>query len=103
MSTAARDGTPNITYLLQVQFVDGEHVALSYQFFNKTRQNIMENPRASLLLTHPATFAQYRLTLQYLHTETAGPLFEAMKAKLAGSRRRRGRRHRTGPGRTAQL
>ena len=84
MSTAARDGTPNIAYLSQVQFVDGEHVALSYQFFNKTRQNIMENPRASLLLTHPATFAQYRLTLQYLHTETAGPLFEAMKAKLAG-------------------
>ena len=84
MSTAAPDGTPNIAYLSQVQFVDGEHVALSYQFFNKTRQNIMANPRASLLITHPVTVAQYRLSLQYLHTETSGPLFEIMKAKLAG-------------------
>lgn len=84
MSTASLDGTPNLAYLSQVQFVDGEHVALSYQFFNKTRQNIMANPRASLIMTHPVTVAQYRLTLQYLHTETTGPLFEVMKAKLAG-------------------
>ena len=84
MSTASPDGTPNLAYLSQVQFVDNEHVALSYQFFNKTRQNIMANPRASLVLTHPVTVAQYRLALQYLHTETSGPLFEVMKAKLAG-------------------
>ncbi|HYD60166.1 MAG TPA: GAF domain-containing protein [Noviherbaspirillum sp.] len=84
MATASPDGTPNLAYLSQVQFVDSEHVALSYQFFNKTRQNIMANPRATLLLTHPVTVAQYRLTLQYLHTETSGPLFETMKAKLAG-------------------
>ncbi|HZW22044.1 GAF domain-containing protein [Noviherbaspirillum sp.] len=84
MSTASPDGTPNIAYLSHVQFVDNAHVALSYQFFNKTRQNIMANPRASLLLTHPVTVAQYRLTLDYLHTETSGPLFEVMKAKLAG-------------------
>jgi adenylate cyclase len=44
MATASLDGTPNIAYLSQVQFVDSHHVALSYQFFNKTRQNIMANP-----------------------------------------------------------
>lgn len=84
MATASPDGTPNLAYLSHVQFVDGEHVALSYQFFNKTRQNILANPRASLLLTHPVTVAQYRLSLQYLHTETSGPLFEVIKAKLVG-------------------
>lgn len=84
MATASPDGTPNVAYLSQVQFVDSEHIALSYQFFNKTRENIMSNPRASLGITSPLTFAQYRLSLQYLRTETAGPLFESMKAKLAG-------------------
>ncbi len=84
MATASPGGTPNLAYLSQVQFVDSEHVALSYQFFNKTRQNIMANPRASLLLTHPVTVTQYRLMVRYLHTETSGPVFEAMKAKLAG-------------------
>lgn len=84
MATASTDGTPNVAYLSQVQFVDNGHVALSYQFFNKTRQNIMANPRASLCMTNPSTMAQYRLSLEYLRTETAGPLFESMKAKLAG-------------------
>ncbi|GAB3550719.1 hypothetical protein GCM10027343_34120 [Noviherbaspirillum agri] len=84
MATAAPDGTPNAAYLSQVHFVDGEHVALSYQFFNKTRQNMMANPRATLMVTSPVTVTQYRLSLEYLRTETAGPLFESMKAKLAG-------------------
>lgn len=84
MATASPDGTPNAAYLSQVQFVDGGHLALSYQFFNKTRENIIANPRASLGVTSPLTGAQYRLALEYLRTETAGPLFESMKAKLAG-------------------
>lgn len=84
MATASADGMPNVAYLSQVQFVDSRHVAMSYQFFNKTRRNIMVNPRATLVVTHPATATQYRLSIEYLRTETSGPLFESMKAKLAG-------------------
>lgn len=84
MATADPDGTPNVAYLSQVQFVDSDHVALSYQFFNKTRRNILANPNAILTVTNPMTAAQYRLTLRFLRTETSGPLFESMKAKLAG-------------------
>jgi adenylate cyclase len=84
IATCAPDGVPNVSYLSQVQFVDSEHVALSYQFFNKTRQNVLANPRAKLLVVNPITVARYRLALQYLRTETSGPLFENMKAKLAG-------------------
>jgi adenylate cyclase len=84
MATAAPDGTPNVAYLSQVQYVDAGHVALSFQFFNKTRQNVLANPRATLLLVDPRTAAFYRLHVEYLRTETDGPLFEAMKAKLAG-------------------
>jgi adenylate cyclase len=84
IATCAADGTPNVSYLSQVQYVDREHVALSFQFFNKTRQNVLANPQARLVVIHPATAAWYRLRVRYLRTETQGPLFESMKAKLAG-------------------
>jgi len=84
IATCDAEGTPNLAYLSQVQFVDNDHVALSYQFFNRTRQNVLAGSPVRLLLTSHLTGAQYRLTLRYLRTETAGPLFEQMKAKLAG-------------------
>lgn len=84
MATCAPDGTPNVAYLSQIEYLDGSHLALSFQFFNKTRHNILANPQARLLLIHPQTAAMYRLSLRYLRTETEGPLFERMRAKLAG-------------------
>jgi adenylate cyclase len=84
VATCASDGTPNVSYISQVHYVDATHVALSFQFFNKTRQNVLANPRATVAVTDPHTAAQYRLALEYLRTETEGPLFERMKAKLAG-------------------
>ena len=84
MATTAADGTPNVAYLSQVFYVDEAHVALSFQFFNKTRQNILAHPRATVLLLHPVTAQFYRLHLRYLRTETDGPVFESMKAQLAG-------------------
>jgi hypothetical protein len=82
--TCAPDGTPNIAYLSQVHYVDEDHVALSFQFFNTTRKNILAHPRATVQVVDPETAAHYRLHLEFLRTETAGPLFENMKAKLAG-------------------
>jgi GAF domain-containing protein len=84
IATCAPDGTPNVALLSQVHFVDPDHVALSYQFFSKTRENILLNPRASVQVIDPVSAAHYRLHLEYLRTETEGPLFEHMKAKLAG-------------------
>jgi hypothetical protein len=84
VATCAPDGTPNVTYVSQIHYVDPEHVALTYQFFSKTRENILANPRATAHVIHPDTAAQYHLRLEYLRTETHGPLFESMKAKLAG-------------------
>jgi adenylate cyclase len=84
IATAAPDGTPNVAHLSQVQYVDAEHVALSYQFFNTTRRNILASPYARVAVIDPRTAAHYRLSLHYLRTEAEGPLFENMKARLAG-------------------
>jgi hypothetical protein len=84
MATCDAEGTPNVTYVSQVEYVDARHLALSFQFFNKTRRNVLANPVAELLVVHPRHGAMYRIGVRYLRTETEGPLFERMKAKLAG-------------------
>ena len=82
-STCSPEGVPNVCYISQVEYVDPEHVALSFQFFNKTRQNVLANPQATVAVVDAESAAVHRLMLAYLRTETAGPLFERMKAKLA--------------------
>lgn len=82
LSTCAADGTPNITFISQVYYVDATHVALSFQFFNKTHRNIRENPFACVLALDPRTLHAHRFRLRYDHSESAGPLFESMSLQL---------------------
>jgi hypothetical protein len=80
--TCSRDGTPNVSYISQVHYVDDEHVALSHQFFNKSVRNFYENPFAAALVVHPETAQQWRFYLRYSHSETDSELFEQMSAQL---------------------
>lgn len=82
MGTCALDGTPNASYLSHVHYVDETHVATSYQFFNKTRQNLLENPQAVLEVRHPANLKAYKLRIKYLRSEESGPIFDKMLVKL---------------------
>ncbi|AZQ68367.1 GAF domain-containing protein [Silicimonas algicola] len=84
LCTCDEEGLPNASMISQVHWVDEEHVALSYQFFNKTRRNLLATRQACVQLFDPATLAIYRLDLDYVETRTSGALFETMKAKLAG-------------------
>jgi GAF domain-containing protein len=79
VATASVDGTPNITYLSCAHMVDEGRVALSNQFFSKTARNLVENPRASVLVIDPTTYDQYRLTLVYERTDRRGPVFERLR------------------------
>lgn len=84
LCTCDPEGMPNASMISQVHWVDESHVALSYQFFNKTRANLLATRQASVGVIDATTMAQYRLDLDYVETRTSGPLFETMKAKLAG-------------------
>jgi len=84
VATCGADGAPNLTYVSHVHYVDRSHVALSFQFFNKTRANILVNPRATVFVLDPHTAGRYVLHVRYLRTEAEGPLFERMKAYLSG-------------------
>jgi adenylate cyclase len=80
--SCSKDGLPNVTFLSIVHRLDETHVGLSFQFFNKTRKNTQENPRAQVIVVQPGTANQFRLDLQYLRTEADGPVFERMNTRL---------------------
>jgi hypothetical protein len=82
IGTCGADGEPNVTYLSQVHYVDERHVALSCQFFNKTRRNVAENPYATLVVHDPVTMEAWRIVARFQHAETEGPLFESMSLRI---------------------
>jgi GAF domain/Pyridoxamine 5'-phosphate oxidase len=82
LATCSADGVPNVTLLSIVHYVDSERVALTRQFFNKTSANLDGNPQAQAMVINPETVDQYLLDLRFLHTETEGPIFDAVAVNL---------------------
>src|SRR5687767_13317169 len=80
--TCSLDGIPNAAYLSHVDYVDPGHVALSFQFFNKSRRNIAENPHALVIVLDPDTRQGWSLRLEYVRSETSGPLFDRMALRI---------------------
>ncbi len=80
--SCSADGIPNTTILSQVYYVDPEHVALSFQFFNKTNRNVRENPNACVLLNDIQGHACWILQARYLRSETEGPTFDEMDMQI---------------------
>lgn len=84
LATVDPGGVPNVSFISQVHYVDPGRVALSYQFFNKTRSNILSTRAAAVEVIDPLTMAIYQLDLDFEATEAEGPVFESMKTRLAG-------------------
>jgi GAF domain-containing protein/pyridoxamine 5'-phosphate oxidase-like protein len=82
IATCSLDGEPNVTYLSQVYYVDPKRVALSCQFFNKTKKNVLENPNATVIVHDAVAFEAWRLRLRYHHEETSGELFDVMATRI---------------------
>ena len=82
ITTSSNSGEPNTTVISQIWYVNPGEVALSFQFFNKTRKNISENPYAFATILNPGTFDMYTMELEYNRTESEGELFDEMDMKL---------------------
>ena len=80
--TCSKNGIPNTTIISQVFYVDAEHVALSFQFFNKTIRNVRENPKAVVRIYSPENYDSWDLDIEYDHSETEGDIFDQMDMQL---------------------
>jgi hypothetical protein len=82
VTTCSADGVPNASIVSIIHYVDAERVAVTRQFMNKSRLNLDANPQAQVVVVDPPTGDQYVLDLRYLHTESEGPIFDAVEANL---------------------
>lgn len=82
LATSSAEGEPNVAIISQVFYVDEDHVAVSFQFFNKTVRNVRQNPRAHIRLTVPETGERWDMDVEYQRSETEGDVFEAMDMQL---------------------
>jgi hypothetical protein len=82
MVTCSADGVPNATVISQIYYVDAHHAALSFQFFSKTIRNVRENPRAWVGLVDYAGGGDWVLELEFVRSETSGPVFDAMDMQI---------------------
>ena len=50
IATCSQDGTPNVVYVKFLKVVDDETVLIADNYFNKTRDNILNNPKLSFVV-----------------------------------------------------
>jgi predicted pyridoxine 5'-phosphate oxidase superfamily flavin-nucleotide-binding protein len=81
IATCSAKGIPNVTTISQVWYVDDQHVALSHQFFNKTKANLKDNPNAVVRVIG-IKGRMWELHVRYLRTETSGSTYDHMAMKL---------------------
>jgi len=54
VATCDRDGTPNVVYIAFVKVVDDETVLIADNYLNKTRKNILDNPKLAFVVRDEA-------------------------------------------------
>ena len=61
IATASKDGTPNVVFVGLLKIVDDENIMIADNFFYKTAQNLMENPKISILCYNGETKKSFQI------------------------------------------
>lgn len=80
--TAGPGEVPNVSHLSKLELLSDDTLAASRQFFKKTAANLARDPRALALTLDAHTNRSFALRLRHERTETDGPVFERMRARL---------------------
>ena len=84
LATCDADGVPNVSLISQVHYVDPERVALSTSSSTRPARTCSRRAGPSVGVVRSGDPRRVPARPRYEETQTAGPLFESMKAKLAG-------------------
>lgn len=82
ITTASNDYVPNLSYISQAHYVDNRHLAVSWQFFNKTYKNIRQNGKFSVVVCSPTTFSMWKIDMLFKEVKSDGDLFEELATAL---------------------
>ncbi|MCD4703032.1 MAG: pyridoxamine 5'-phosphate oxidase family protein [Methanosarcinaceae archaeon] len=82
-ATASKDGVPNVIPIGMCQLVDDETIWIIDNYFLKTRQNLDENPHASMFIWGPEVKGCYQIKGQ-VEIKTSGEDYEKAYALAKG-------------------
>jgi uncharacterized protein len=85
LSTASKDGDPNVVPVGSVFLIDPETIWIGNQFMNQTLKNLQENPRACVYAWGPETKGCLKLKGKVV-VHTSGPDYEKMKEMVKAKR-----------------
>ena len=85
LSTASKDGKPNIAYFLSPRMIDEKTVVMSLGN-NRTFANLLENPYAAFMILEPgmalSDWKGLRIYLKMKEYQTSGEKLEMMRAQV---------------------
>ncbi len=85
LSTASKDGKPNIAYFLSPRMVDEKTIVMALGN-NRTFANLLENPYAAFMIFEPGmAFSDWkglRIYLKMKEYQTSGKMLETMREQV---------------------
>ena len=83
IATASKSGVPNVVFVGLMKIVDDETLMFADNFFYKTAQNLMENPKIAILCYSSETKKSFQIKGDVVVCKE-GPDFEKMRAWVHG-------------------
>jgi len=77
VATCNAEGTPNVVYIKCLKVIDDETLLIADNYFHKTRENILGNPKLAFVVRHEEKGSfQIKGSIERL---TEGPMFDEVQ------------------------